>query len=44
MSGSWKELETKQLTELILMLEGFVYGMYLLLQNGKLKEWPFVAT
>ena len=44
MTGSWKELESEQLTELILMLEGFILGMYILLQNGNLKDWPFKET
>jgi hypothetical protein len=43
MTGSWKELESEQLTELILMLEGFILGMYILLQNGTITEWPFTA-
>lgn len=44
MSPSWKELDTEVLRELILMIEGFVIGMHLLLQNGKLETWPFKAT
>lgn len=44
MTGSWKELESEQLTELILMLEGFVYGIHLMIQNGSLQTWPFKAT
>lgn len=44
MTGSWKELESEQLTELILMLEGFLLMMHLMLQNGTLETWPFKAT
>ena len=44
MTGSWKELESEQLTELILMLEGFMLMMHLMLQNGTLTDWPFTPT